>query len=569
MNGIEYKRRQYVKNDTIVQKIELLKLIDKFFIDNTSKHNKNIPTLINLKKDTDRYAHAVDQLKYLDIPYFNHLHGTYFRDEQQLIADLNFVLQGYKTYNTHVTNDVVAVDNFSTISDKNIWLQGGPLGCYISHVKAMLHGYSTNTHYTIIMEDDFCINSTKIIEEYIVQIPDDWDIIFFNCITKNDVEHTLLHKIVDEFHSSHFYIIKNTSMPKIFSVIYPIVEQIDVLLSNARSILNMYNIRNTVYQKEYSTNTQNNLYTIFTSSNYKHVVNHILNIEIIIHNMLHEKYPTSFSDDYVSKYIIYDVLFRYIKNCDIETVDDYQEKTNYKVSYNENIYVKEYALLIKYINEILVDVKKGVDQKSIATNLTNYIFHIIDSFETNGNYNILGYGSSSNIYYNGKYVVKQILKISRWNLKEETANDIFLREVQSCKLTNNFIKCNKTKLTITQNYKGCPLINNFVLPLDWKEQIINIFEMMTKENIVYPEFNIFNILICNDKLSFVDYGMANIQLDTYVTKSENIKSCNNFINILEELNEKFETSNYDKLLMLLIYLEYIDNLKNNKCPNIY
>ena len=58
-------------------------------------------------------------------------------------------------------------------------------------------------------------------------------------------------------------------MPKIFENMYPITDQIDVLISNCKDKLNIYNIEDTVYQKNLKTNTQNNLHAIFHSPNYK------------------------------------------------------------------------------------------------------------------------------------------------------------------------------------------------------------------------------------------------------------------------------------------------------------
>ena len=57
-------------------------------------------------------------------------------------------------------------------------------------------------------------------------------------------------------------------MPIIFENVYPITDQIDVLISDCRNKLNIYNIEDTVYQKNLKTNTQNNLHVIFNSPNY-------------------------------------------------------------------------------------------------------------------------------------------------------------------------------------------------------------------------------------------------------------------------------------------------------------
>jgi len=65
-----------------------------------------------------------------------------------------------------------------------------------------------------------------------------------------------------------FYIIKNSSLEKIFKNIYPIVDQIDILIGKMHNILNIYNITKTTDQKKFITNTQNNLHIIHNTQSY-------------------------------------------------------------------------------------------------------------------------------------------------------------------------------------------------------------------------------------------------------------------------------------------------------------
>ena len=110
--------------------------------------------------------------------------------------------------------------------------------------------------------------NTENIEKYIKEIPDDWDILMLNACSKNKIYNNIWYKFDDEFHSTHFYIINHKCIPTLFENLYPITDQVDVLISNLHKKLNIYNIQETVYQKNISTNTQNNLHVIFNSPHY-------------------------------------------------------------------------------------------------------------------------------------------------------------------------------------------------------------------------------------------------------------------------------------------------------------
>ena len=61
---------------------------------------------------------------------------------------------------------------------------------------------------------------------------------------------------------------------------------------------------------------------------------------------------------------------------------------------------------------------------------------------------------------------------------------------------------------IQMDYLGVSLYDDFKLPHDWKEQVHVFFEKMTTHNIYYPEFNLKNILVLDEKLNFIDFGLA-------------------------------------------------------------
>jgi GR25 family glycosyltransferase involved in LPS biosynthesis len=509
----------------------------------------------------------------LKIDEFCHLKGTYFRNKEVVEKDLIFVLNFLKTFNPNIKQQEYLLNEISQVNDKNINIRGGPLGCYISHLRAMIHGYQNNSDYTMLMEDDIIVYNTEIIEQKINNIPDDWDVILFNSIIKtDDVHEEPFVKIVDEFHSTHCYIIKNSSLEKIFKKVYPITDQIDVLLSDARNELNIYNMLNTVYQKNYSTNTQNNLYVIHTSPNYKCVKKVFNDIENKLCELLNLIYTSNDTNNKnIAKYIIYDVIYRYIHYCDLEK-KDYDNIIDDNIKNTATDYIQQYQDIYNYLvynlADIFSNVKKGVDVKNVSMEKINYIFELLTTFnlhnkideESGQQYKIMAYGSSCNVYRleNTNVVVKHFLKNHRWYLKNEESDKIFNREAEILQILNKSISIDKDKYLIKMDYMGISIINNFKLPFDWKEQIRTLFNYLDEKQIYYKEFNLFNIMSDNDKINFIDYGMGKKSL------KKNVNNCNNFI-ILLEILEKLMDNIHNNIL----YLDFINNMKSLYPKNIH
>ena len=194
-----------------------------------------------------------------------------------------------RKFNPDIPKYKLEINNFSEINDPNIYITDGPLACYISHLRAMIYGYLNFKDYCIIMEDDATITNTENIKKYLKDIPNDWDIINMNSSPKNVKYDSNCYKFVDEFHSSHFYIVKITCLETIFKNVYPVIDQIDVLISKLFSTLNIYNITDTVYQRNLSTNTQNNLYVIFNSPYYDVIRYHLNRIGNKLENYINKE----------------------------------------------------------------------------------------------------------------------------------------------------------------------------------------------------------------------------------------------------------------------------------------
>ena len=117
---------------------------------------------------------------------------------------------------------------------------------------------------------------------------------------------------------------------------YPIFDQVDVLIASLYNDLNIYNIIDTVYQKNYSTNTQNNLCSILTSPNYKHIRDYLDELNIILNDNINLLLPdNSVYNTIITSYIIFDVLYNYIiNNLNYESINYKNETINTLDTYN-------------------------------------------------------------------------------------------------------------------------------------------------------------------------------------------------------------------------------------------
>ena len=574
--------------------------------------------LINIEKDVMRYISATNEYKKLTVTDFIHLKATYWKEKDKMIFDLKFIIEFMSQFNPLINKENVnnlTISEFSELNDRHILIQDGPLACYCSHVRAMIYGYLHFEDYTIITEDDILISNTEYINKYIQLIPDDWDIIFLNAKPINIEYDDKYYKFKSLFHSSHFYIIKNRCIPFLLSKLYPIYDQIDVLIAKLHNELNIYNITDTVYQKNYSTNTQNNLYVILNSPNYKYIRDHLDELNTILTETINILLPDN--TDYnsiITSNIIFDVIYNYIinnlnyENITIEDINDTNENNNetsnntyidsyteFCTSNNDNILLKNKRLydIIFVITNCCV---KGINVTEKTWALMNDINHIVSKFTLHNtilNNNVLkaySYGSTSNTYLCGNMVIKAYNSILRWtHINHNNINDIFDKELSilnklsripnTLHITNGndndngniAINIDNTKL-IKLTYMGCSLYNNFILPEDWKEQITNNFNSLTQNKIYYPEFNLKNIVYLNGKLSFIDYGLASF-FDDISNTYNNTDNCTIFIELLTLLNNKFKSiddtsdstsdnSNHTHKKKLL-YITFINNIKIN------
>lgn len=567
--GVDAKLLVYEENASVIsdKKINLQNIIKNNFFKNNLDNNSNC-ILINIEKDSERYSRSVKEFKKITLSNFFHLKATYWKERNEFVQDLNNILHFLQNFNNDITSLPVKINEFSEVDDSNIHIQDGPLACYCSHIRSLIYGYKNFNDYTIIVEDDISITNTENIEKYLPLIPNDWDIICLNSAPKNyNYGDRPYYKFVDDFHSGQFYIVRNSCMETLFKNLYPITDQVDVLTSNLHKILNIYNIVDTVYQRNISTNTQNNLHVIFNSPNYSILRTHIIIIQNILDNFINIELPENETrNKNIIENILFDVLFSFISNpFNFESNNSFvKAQYDNKKEINNDSYLYQ---LFKSIEIIIRCSKKGIHSELVSLSLTNNIINTIRSFQKYHNQidKIFGceikaynYGSTAHTYILEKnnIILKSYHNEFRWNIKNhEDSNLIYDKELDICKKKNTLISYDVYNKILYIKYLGESLYTNFVLPSDWKQQITDIFTELNNKQIYYPEFNIKNILNKNSKLHFIDFGLAFV-----INDPDNNENCENFIELLQILQDRFKntTNNNERLLL---YNTLINNIK--------
>ena len=551
---LQYRIKKEQKNDIVFDLNNIIQ--NTFFNGDTTDINA---ILINIEKDKIRYESAIEEFKKFSITNFVHLKATYWKNTFDFVNDMNGVLFFLRKYNKNIPSDVLKMNIFSDFNDKNILIQDGPLACYCSHTRAIIYGYLNFKNYTMIVEDDFYINDINAIIENLNKIPNDWDIICFGAQPINKFYDGSFYKFSDMFHSTQFYVIKNSSIETIFKYIYPIIDQIDILLSKAHDNLNIYNIPDCILQKNYDSNTQNNLYVIYNSPNYEFIRKCIENVKQLLINIFCAELNITKNEHMqnIILKILYDVIFNAIVN--IKTVE--KIIINKTKQYENYFFYDNKKKLHVEISVIMDACIKGMNIDTLVDNLIDDIYYIIKCFALSDTidelYNekliSLNYGSTSNVYLleNNNKVVKIYNKSLRWKCDGHDDNlEIIKNEINILhKLNRTIVHCENK---IYCDYLGESLFDNFYLPTDWIEQLTNIFTMFTEHNIFYPEFNLKNIVCQNDKLNIIDFGLAKID------NLGNGSNLNNFIELLTLINDKFKNiANIEHRYV------YYNNLINN------
>lgn len=561
-HGVDVKRFQYEEyaKNLSHKKIDIKAIIQEGLFNNTPVNMNCV--MINLEKDETRYNNTIEEFKKISIDSFSHLKGTYWKDKQKTCEDLTFVLDFLKQFNSEIESKKITMDEFSFLNDNNIHIQDGPLGCYVSHLRSMIYGYTNFNDYTIICEDDISIANTELMEQYLKEVPSDWDIVMMNASSKNKLYDGVLYKFDEDFHSTHFYIINHKAFPTIFKGMYPITDQVDVLVSQLRDKLNIYNIQGTVYQKNISTNTQNNLYVIFNSPHYNFVRQKIKGIEdslLSLTNMILEENESR--NKIISQDLMYDVFWNYLLHFNPnDKVEVNENKEDYQIDLDPYSTYADFDRLMNDMRFVLQCSKKGIKGEEVAFGLMKTFLFTLEGFSSHGkNVKAYGFGSTSHTYLFDNNIIKNYNNKLRWtSTGHDNSRDIFQKELQILKYIKSFnlnlelISFDEEEMTITMNYCGESLWDAFSLPVDWENQIRNLFTQLNDCGIYYPEFRLQNILVKDDKITFIDYGLATFD------GRDNAENLSKFTKYLTKLNNKLKDIG-DRNTRLQLITTFFDN----------
>ena len=565
--GVDAKLLQYDHNaKTVSDKIiNLQEIIGKTLFKKEVDCNC---IMINLEKDVERYHNTLEEFKKISINNFVHLKGTYWKNKEQLEQDMSFIKEFLKQFIPEIdTSYNIQTNEFSEINDNNIHIQDGPLGCYCSHLRGMIYGLCNFKDYTIMVEDDISITNTENIEKYLSMIPDDWDIVCIGAIGKNIVYDQPYYKFLDEFHSTHFYIINHKCMPQLLKHMYPVTDQVDVLIAEMVHELNIYNIPDTVYQKCISSNTQNNLHTIFNAKYYDVLREQIEKIKKSCLFFANKILPDNETrNETIVNHLLYDVLYSYITEYDTSKIDEKNsDQTDYVSEYSQ---YQEYDDLFTAMVYFISCSKKTDDVLIKTAGLMNDIVGVLKNFKLHNTFDsqydeqikAYNYGATAQTYLleESGIIIKAYNNKLRWTVPgHNNSDEIFRREVSLLKLDvgPKLISYNEQQKIIKMEYCGESLYDNFKLPHDWKIQITEIFEEFDEVGIYYPEFKIKNILVKDGRITFIDYGLARMSKGII-----NNKNCEKFIQLLSLLEQKFKGVE-DKEQRYQLYSTFVHNMK--------
>lgn len=125
-------------------------------------------------------------------------------------------------------------------------LSSGAVGCTLSHYNLWKENY-LDCEIIMIFEDDTLpnITYTQLMNEKLVELPEDWDIILLGGIWHSNNHFNKYLSKIEQFYCTHAYMIHTRGIRKLLPHLFPIKKQIDSWLSDLSSsqIINIYGIR--------------------------------------------------------------------------------------------------------------------------------------------------------------------------------------------------------------------------------------------------------------------------------------------------------------------------------------
>lgn len=193
--------------------------------------------LINLKRRPDRLK------KFLE-----HYNGSDMKDNSLIKFD---AIDGSKLDIDSVPLSELAKAELNQLEStgfrtKHYQLTKGAIGCYLSHVKVWENILKNNHKYALIFEDDAKVppNINAMIHDEMQYFPNDWDIILYGYICNKCMKFEN-YNTVERFMLTHCYLISHDCIVKIMNTesLFPITQQIDALMSELSSVLNIYSAK--------------------------------------------------------------------------------------------------------------------------------------------------------------------------------------------------------------------------------------------------------------------------------------------------------------------------------------
>ena len=193
--------------------------------------------LINLKRRPDRLNnflehYQVSDMSNIDITKFDAIDGSKLDVNSVPLSELAIAeLQQLET------------TGFRT---KHYQLTKGAIGCYLSHVKIWENILKNKYETVLIFEDDAKVpaDMNYQIHEQMKYVPNDWDIVLFGYVCKKCLKFEKYIE-VERFMLTHCYMISKKAIIKIMNsdTLFPITQQIDALMSELSTIINIYSVK--------------------------------------------------------------------------------------------------------------------------------------------------------------------------------------------------------------------------------------------------------------------------------------------------------------------------------------
>jgi len=206
------------------------KLFDEIYLMNLKRRPDRLKTFLNKFRESD--------LSQYPLVKFDAIDGSMLDIEKVPLSELaKAELQQLKT------------TGFRT---KHYQLTKGAIGCYLSHLKIWENILKNEYKTALIFEDDADIphNILERMNEEMMYIPTDWDIVLFGYLCSQCYQHENYNK-VERFMLTHCMLIKSSAIRKIIAteVLLPITQQIDALLSELSSVINIYTVKDRIVRQ--------------------------------------------------------------------------------------------------------------------------------------------------------------------------------------------------------------------------------------------------------------------------------------------------------------------------------